>query len=278
VRSRRSAVEPFSLFAFQDVMMGTIGILLIVMLLLSLELNQSIQAMSALGGEGDDRTPAVTSADLEREVQRLEAALAELQERTQDQAARRAIDPRGDLARLTARLQMNYSVIAEINADLLEMASAAESIVAREHESDSATARIALLSQRVSQLRAALEAETSSQRLVYIVGDGVRQRPMLVELSGRRFRIGGTDDADLVFELDDPDPQRRIEQLVEWARADSPTEVYWVLLIKPSAIPYADEIERRLRGERFQVGIELLPEGFSALPDIAEPSSEGPSP
>ncbi len=272
-RSRRGANPTVSLFAFQDVMMTTMGILLLVTLLLAVNLTRVVSRETS--PPPAETEPPPSSATLEklrarasRLEKRYEAALADLSKVTglgkdQEERARRL---REELARTAARVR-------KLEAKIARLAGSQEPSGEREKAVAKKRARLSRLRRRVERLKRKVKERQKNPRLTYIQQEGQSKEPLLVVLTGRRIGVGPPEGRGPALWFTHGEAETRMSRFLDWARGRDAAEEYFVIVLKPSGLSAYRELKKRLRGAGFDVGTDYVPEETRVL---VRPGGGGP--
>lgn len=241
--------SPANFFSFQDLMMATIGVIMVVALILVLHVVSAPVRTEAML---DDAPVDTTSLRRERDdLRRLEAALMAMPDPLSAQAARRA-EHRG----IEAELDVSRLRIESLHGRLRALAEASN-------------ARPAVLDTvELMRLRDELDRELGElrrrSRIVYIVDKAERQ-PTIIEISGGRVILSSTDPAEPPIALDVADPAARARLVIEAIRSDPQwRDRYPLIVLKPSglatwkAIETAIAADPELRG--LGAGLDLIAE------------------
>jgi hypothetical protein len=224
-RGRRDS--PVSFFSFQDVMVCTIGLTLLITLLLILQVGTSAAAAAAgaapiaIAAEPDDETAA--------EAESLRRRLAELE-------ARFAKDPNEELARIRSRLR---ALDGDLRRLRLEIESAdetlAESLRVGSLDADEAVAE-ALVAKR-DRMKDDLAAIEARRRIVYLVAPDEAHPPTVAELSAARSVVSFDQEREAPIALAAADPKAQAQRLLEvfTSRRDWRDRTL-LLVLKPSGL------------------------------------------
>jgi len=248
---RRSSESPVSFFSFQDLMTGTIGVMILIALILVLWLTEVVESVEAYVA----REPTQESdelATLRSEVMTLELSFA-----------------RQTMAQLRLRLRTLYEEIEARKEEIAEKTAELRTMVEGEYSDESATTESRHLQQQLEQLEATLEERRRSDRLVYIASQSFALQPLLIEMSSGAIRVSGTSDAETVIEFTDEELALRLERALAWLEGFSDEEFYCLLLLKPSGLPLYEQLRAALVEKGFQIGVDLMPERFRAALDAA---------
>ncbi|HMN94977.1 MAG TPA: hypothetical protein PKC43_00430 [Phycisphaerales bacterium] len=243
--------SPATFFSFQDLMMATIGVIMVVTLILVLHVVASPLRVTSVPS---DRPERVDLRELERrrdELRALEAMLTALPEPEATVAARRAerraIEGDLDLARLR---------IEALHAQLRTLAEAAGG-------------RPAVLDVvELMRLRDELEGELGDlrrrSRIVYIV-DKAERPPRIIEVSGGRIVISSTSPEEPPMAIDAREPELRARLVIEAIRSDRRwRERYPLIVLKPSGLATWRAIEAAIAADpalsAHGTGLDLIAE------------------
>ena len=251
-RGRRDS--PVSFFSFQDVMVCTIGLTLLITLLLILQVGTSA-ATAAAGAapiaiaEPDDETAA--------EAESLRRRLAELE-------ARFAQDPNEELARIRSRLR---GLDRDLRRLRLEIETAdetlAEDLRVGSLDADEAVAE-ALVAKR-DRMKEDLAAIEARRRIVYLVAPDEPHPPTVAELSAARSVISFDQEREAPIALAASDPQQQAQRILEvfTSRRDWRDRTL-LLVLKPSGLAtYRAILEAIASDPRFAevvLGLDLVGE------------------
>jgi len=252
-RTRRDQSSPVSFFSFQDVMMCTIGVTIVITLVLLLQIG-AVAARTASGAEGWSQAAGGDEA-LEAEARRLRQAL--------ERAAARQRDGGRDRAELRQRVLAQNERAQRLQARRQELTQRLRATLAQA-AADPATLEAADLLQRRDELEEELRAESLRRRVTYLVAPDDR-KPVIVEVQGDRLVAGTTleQDAPLALPLADLDAAAALLQA--WMRGlPDPDRRSVLFVVKPSGVAAWRALRERLSampGMRdVPVGLDLIPE------------------
>lgn len=255
---RRGHGAPVSFFSFQDVMVCTIGLTLLLTLVMILQVGASVAdaAVRTATPVAEDAAPEEI-ADLEAEASRLEARLAELE-------ARAAKDPIAELARTRRRLIALDEELAIARREI-ETADAALLETLRARELDAGDAIAAALARRRDRLAEDLDEMRRRRRIVYLVSEESPHPPTVAEIAGGRIVVSFDQENEASVALSGDDPDAAAAQLLELftSRPDWRERTLLVVL-KPSGLATWSALLRLLREDERRrdvaVGVDLLAE------------------
>ena len=253
---RRGHGAPVSFFSFQDVMVCTIGLTLLLTLVMILQVGASVAdaAVRTATPVAEDAAPEEI-ADLESEASRLEARLAELE-------ARAAKDPIAELARTRRRLIALDEELAIARREI-ETADATLLETLRARELDAGDAIAAALARRRDRLAEDLDEMRRRRRIVYLVSEESPHPPTVAEIAGGRIVVSFDQDneASVALSGDDPAAAQLLELFT--SRPDWRERTLLVVL-KPSGLATWSALLRLLREDERRrdvaVGVDLLAE------------------
>jgi len=249
---RRGRSEaPVSFFSFQDVMMCTIGLTIVITMVLVLQLGAAaakVSSTASAAAASPDRTP-------------LEQEAAELRRRLEAAAARAG----GDTDR--ERAELRQQVLRE-NRRAEELERRAREAVQRlrlasaQAAADPAAVEAADLLQRREELEERLRAESLRRRVTYLVAPEDR-KPVIVEVSGDRLVAGTTLEQDAPRSIPLSDVDAAAAMLAEWVRGlPDPDRRSVLFVVKPSGVA-------AWRALPFEPGMAHVPAGLDLIPEDA---------
>ena len=259
VRSR-SRGQASSLFAFQDIMASVIGVLFFIVLLMAMNIT-SVAATNSIP------VAKVDQEDSSEPIEKLEKQIKVLREEISISSKSLQALGAGD-----------SQILIEIRKSEQQLKSQIDKLIKAEAEMDKATGKLSIAKTNskttAEQLKKARkrhetikkENKTKYQPNVSYIIDasltGNRLKPWLVVLSARKVRVltmGGHNDINFVNS-----PQIAASKaFLAWARSQNPRTHYFVLLIKPSiAIYNLYKIKNGLKSRSFEIGTDLIPEGW----------------
>lgn len=248
---RNPPSNPFSLFSFQDIITATTGILILLALVLAL----SVVAQNSHATPTPD--PNGLSAELERQLENLEAEVAQLQ--LQD--ARLPSDAQlagglsaGELRNMRESLQSSIAVLKTQIGNLSTDADSLETTVKTEQQEPrfvSNASELAELQRKVAETREEIERLKQENRVIY----NFRQTsspPWLVELGSQQILCAKAG------EKQQPKKFANAGELIRFAQGLDSSERYFVLFVKPDGIDLFNRIKSELEKAGADIGIELI--------------------
>ena len=270
-RGRRDS--PVSFFSFQDVMVCTIGLTLLITLLLILQVGTSA-AEAVASAEPIART--VDDADeLADRAARLRARLAELE-------ARASKDPNEELARLRSRMRALDGDLRRLRLELETAdASLAESLRVGSLDADEAVAE-AIVAKR-DRLKEDLAAIEARRRIVYLVAPDEAHPPTVAEISAARSIVSFDQEREAPIALAASDPREQARRILEvfTSRRDWRDRTLLVVL-KPSGLAtYRALLEAIVNDPRYGevvLGLDLVGEDRFTSDAFPSPRRDGDAP
>ncbi len=250
--------NPVSFFSFQDIMVCTIGVVILVTLLLILRIGAEAAAASAALRQEDgerERTSAIEAADAEA---------AELRRRLASLEAAAAADPNERLARQRATLRELDRELRQLREEA-EAAELALAEAVRGADLDATSAIAEELLRRRDQLAEEVAAIERRQRIVYLLARDEAFPPTVAELSAERVVVSFDQAAEASFALAASDPRETATRLLELFRSRPDWRQRTLLVVlKPSGLPlYAALRELVAADPRFEevsIGLDLIGE------------------
>lgn len=266
-RFQKSDGSAVSFFAFQDVITGTTGFLIIITIFLALNLDEVI----SVSHDADPRAAsALTLQDTLAQIVKLKqrASMALLAPHETAETLTRMIDElKQAVERLTPstlpasdknnaeeslldreiriekqKLLTILESLKKLLPDTTEKAAAAESeLAARESEVKKVQSLLQQTFDRQNVLRLIPEKSTTNKD------------PVLVVVSKEGFRLQ-------LFDGSKAQTAASLTDLMQTLSAFSAAQHYIVLYFKPSGSLQFDEVTRRARGAGYEIGYDLIPE------------------
>ncbi len=269
--SKKDNTPAISFFSFQDIITSVTGIMfLVVMILVLMVLRSPTNAIR-------QREVNVSKEirELEKPLQELRRALAALSGRTQ--AERKRLEELEKL-KLESLPGLKSSLIAKLNAADTEIRLLQEETkrlrpLLKQEEDTAKTLRTRLaegrnastvLESEVRELDRRIAEEQQlrkkMEKVLQFVWDRQNTRnPVLLVCGGTEISVhmlrGGKEQ--IVFD--------ETAKCLEWCKSQDRDEVYFILLIKPSAFRYAEVFSQALLGAGFQRGREVLPDDKTVI-------------
>jgi hypothetical protein len=258
---RRDRGAPISFFSFQDVMVGTIGVVLIITLVLLLNIGQ----------RGLNAITAVQPVDGTTTRDDLSDKLARLTERI-------GVD---ELQTALAQTQVQLDALQWANVQREErwrqVRDERDAHFRAAHQSEDAH-MADLLAVKQDHLRSEIESQRRRRQISYLIDDE-ESETIVAELMSDRLIISSVHAIEAPMAIDANDPAALAQVLMDKWLADSATRTTHILLsLKPSGLALWTEINRlraedpRLEG--LAIGLDLIGEDATTtrLYDAAEPN------
>jgi predicted metal-dependent hydrolase len=269
-RSRQSA-PTITLFSFQDIIMSTSGIMIMIVLILCLELieSQEISASPAI-------TPAVSLEDtisqLQREINELERKNAEINSLIQSAAQMTASE-------LDEQIENLQTVNRLLNLDLEGLQAKWREI--EDHQSDRKMRRdeLAELQQQiiagqrdVDRMTQELEIEARENRPIFSLPRGENRDGWIVDISASLIQVApiGRAERPVVFTSDGKSrffarsPQ---QAFLEWSKQKG-TDTYFFLFVRPDGVDAFQEVTEVFNKRDVSYGFDLADSGQVLLHPI----------
>lgn len=256
--SRRDrSQQPFSLFAFQDIITSVTGIIVMITLILTLELLQ--------------REPDAPAAQTKRLIEQLRPALAAAEKEVAALAAQLAggQSTLAEAAKLSpSRLEKDryetVQAVAQLERETAALESQAERLD-RQRETQAAEwnaragdrATLEQLQAELAELKAEREQLERQNRVVYNPTDA-GQTAWLVEVAGDRLTAAQAGASAPPLAFDATVSLLRQRAFFNWAEARAAEGGYFVLLVRPQGIKAFDALREGLRDRRLDFGFDLI--------------------
>jgi hypothetical protein len=254
-RTRRGSDSPVTFFSFQDVMMCTIGVTIVITMLLILQLGSTVARVEVAMQQADPAVRASLDAQARALRERLEVAAGRSGEAGGGSAA-------SELRQRTIAENERAQRLAKRHDELLRRAQTEAARAA----ADPAAVEAADLLQRRDELEDKLRVESLRRRVTYLVADEDRL-PVIVEVSGDRLVAGTTLERDAPLAIPMGDPEAVAATLASWMRGlPEPGRRSVLFVVKPSGVA-----AWRALGERIasQPGMDGVPTGLDLITEDA---------
>lgn len=271
-RGRDEVVVSF--FSFQDVMVCTIGLTILMTLLLVLQVGATASARTAAVEATEPADDAGLAA--------VEAELAALRGRLVDAERRAAVDPNAALAPMRRRLLDADAELRRLRGAILD-AEARLAAALRGAELDADAAVADELRRRRERLVEELAAAERRRRIVYLLDRAEPFPPTVAEVSGSRIVLSFDQEAEAAQKLDVADPDAAAAALLDlFASREDWRKRTLLVVLKPSGLAVHRALLRLLaedpRGGEVVLGLDLMPEDQWTSDAFPAPrSAEAPS-
>jgi hypothetical protein len=239
-------------FSFQDVMMCTIGVTIVITMLLVLQLGAAAAKVEALS----PTTDASGRDALEREARALRARL--------ESAAAAGEDGRdvATLRQLTLAENERAERLAKRHKALVQRVRTE----AAQAAADPAAVEAADLLQRRDELEDRLRTESLRRRVTYLVAEEDRL-PVIVEVSGDRLVAGTTLERDAPLSIPLTDAEAVAATLASWmAGLPNPDRRSVLFVVKPSGVAAWRALRESIAA---QPALQDVPSGLDLIPEAA---------
>ncbi len=226
-RSRRGDESPMSFFSFQDVMMCTIGVTIVITMVLILQIGADAAVVEA--------TQSQVKSDLTKSRAELASEAAGLKDRLNLAAQKKS--PNQAIVRGTLRQELRSELDKRQRAtqEKKEIEMQVREMVALSSTDPSAIEAVELIRQR-DELEERLATTQLRRRVTYLLAEDDR-KPVIIEVSGSQL-VAGTDveqDSPLAIPLNDPDTAAAL--LKQWIQSlPEPTKRTLLFVVKPSGV------------------------------------------
>jgi len=249
-RGRRGSDNPVSFFSFQDVMMCTIGVTIVITMILVLQLGAA--AMKA---------ESVQSSALPEQKQQLETEATALRVRLESAAARAPQDVGKQTSTLRQQVLHENQRAEQAGERYREVMEKLRTTSARKAV-DAASAEAADLLARRDELEDRLRTDSLRRRVTYLLAKEDRV-PVIVEVSGSRIVAGTTFEKDAQLSIAFTDATTSAAVLANWIRGLPDADRRSVLfVVKPSGVAAWRALRQQLS---LQPGMHDIPTGLDLI-------------
>jgi hypothetical protein len=244
-------------FAFQDVMMCTIGITLITTIILILQIGRSAAAMQA-----SDSAHVVV--EQREELARLLAAIDVLAAQISQAELALESDAEMKLARDALSVRSMGDDLSRLRNDIVSSREALERMAREARADQQALLALELMKQR-DELHEQLKELNNRRRIVYLVAPGESFVPLVTEVSSSRLVVSTDQSREAPLSLPSSDPEMAAQALLGvFMSLPDREQRYLLLVLKPSGIPTYLRLRELLQANQntrnVRIGLDLIPE------------------
>ena len=252
-RSRHGDESPMSFFSFQDVMMCTIGVTIVITMVLILQIGADAAVVEA--------TESQANADLTKTRGELASEAAGLKQRL-DRAAQ-AKSPNQAVVRGTLRqaLRTELDKRERATSEKKKVEEQVREVLAQLSADPSAIEAAELIRKR-DELEERLATTQLRRRVTYLLAEDDRQ-PVIIEVSGAQLVAGTNSEQDSPLAIPLNDPTTAAALLKQWIQSlPNPTKRTLLFVVKPSGVAIWRDISQTF-AEDTQIG--ALPRGLDLI-------------
>ena len=252
-RSRHGDESPMSFFSFQDVMMCTIGVTIVITMVLILQIGADAAVVEA--------TESQANADLTKSRGELASEAAGLKQRL-DRAAQ-AKSPNQALVRgaLRQELRSELDKRDQATAQKKKVEQDVREVLAQLSADPSAIEASELIRKR-DELEERLATTQLRRRVTYLLAEDDRL-PVIIEVSGAQLVAGTNSEQDSPLAIPLNDPATAAVLLKQWIQSlPNPTKRTLLFVVKPSGVALWRDISQAF-AEDAQIG--ALPRGLDLI-------------
>lgn len=266
-RFNKSGGSAVSFFAFQDVITGTTGFLIIITIFLTLNLDEVIGVSS---DADPDAALAITLKDTLAEIVKLKqrATMAVLSPNETEETVTRMIEElKRSIDRLDPSAHPDPAKVAagesplerEIRIERQKLLAALDALKKllpeTTKEAASAESKLAALESEVKKIQSQLQQSYDQQNVLRLIPEKstTNKDPVLVVVDKDGFRIQ-------LFDGSKSKTAASMKELLQTLTTFPSAQYYIVLYFKPSGALHFDDITRRTREAGYEIGYDLIPE------------------
>ena len=265
---------PVSLFSFQDIITTLTGIMLLfllVMALIMIQVNSELQKNSPVyeqlqqaRKENNALKADITQTEQEisslrkrkRELQKRDNAQLKLEKFTLEQQVKQQ---KHDLEVLKKKIAEQQKKKENLNRRQQELARQHSELEQKKKDLDTIKKRIDVQKDQGKELHRKIKAKRNS--ITITTGSDTNKQPLVIECSGDFIRVIPKDKTRIrKFERRTPVSSDMVKESMRYIRTFPASMNYYILLIKPSAVPYSNFILKKLRGTfpKMEYGMEPI--------------------
>jgi len=252
-RSRRGDESPMSFFSFQDVMMCTIGVTIVITMVLILQIGADAAVVEA--------TESQAKADLPKSRAELASEAAGLKDRLNAAAQKKS--PNQAIVRGTLRQELRSELDKRQRAtdEKKKVEMQVREMVALSSADPSAIEAAELIRKR-DELEERLASTQLRRRITYLLAEDDR-KPVIIEVSGAQLVAGTNAEQDSPLAIPLNDPATASALLKQWIQSlPDPTKRTLLFVVKPSGVAMWRDISQTFADDN---ELSSLPRGLDLI-------------
>ena len=252
-RSRRGDESPMSFFSFQDVMMCTIGVTIVITMILILQIGADAAVVEA--------TESQAKADLPKSRAELANEAAGLKDRLNAAAQKKS--PNQAIVRGTLRQELRSELDKRQRATdaKKKVEMQVREMVALSSADPSAIEAAELIRKR-DELEERLASTQLRRRITYLLAEDDR-KPVIIEVSGAQLVAGTNAEQDSPLAIPLNDPATASALLKQWIQSlPDPTKRALLFVVKPSGVAMWRDISQTFADDN---ELSSLPRGLDLI-------------
>ena len=259
---RRRFNNTVSFFAFQDIITAVMGILILIVLLLSVLVSQTVEAQSQMTSSESDTTAEISSDELDSlriEVASLENQLDQVVQMLNVLAQ---LDSEEQVREQISQNELRLETLNQaISAALAAMADLESEIEIEEGRKAALERNLGLTEKksRASALQDEIERITTSQRVTYNFRNLQNRTPWLVMLEADKVTLGRAGIAEKPTSISGATVNKLARGFSDWQSKQPGGTTHIVFLVKPGSIDLYRQVKDMVRTKGMTVGFEPFP-------------------
>ena len=252
-RSRRGDESPMSFFSFQDVMMCTIGVTIVITMILILQIGADAAVVEAAESQAN--------TDLSKSREELATEAAGLKDRLNLVAQKKS--PNQAIVRGTLRQELRSELDKRQRAtdEKKKVEMQVREMVALSSADPSAIEAAELIRKR-DELEERLATTQLRRRVTYLLAEDDR-KPVIIEVSGAQLVAGTNAEQDSPLAIPLNDPATAAALLKKWIQSlPDPTKRTLLFVVKPSGIAMWRDISQTFADDN---ELSSLPRGLDLI-------------
>ena len=252
-RSRRGDESPMSFFSFQDVMMCTIGVTIVITMILILQIGADAAVVEAAESQAN--------TDLSKSREELATEAAGLKDRLNLVAQKKS--PNQAIVRGTLRQELRSELDKRQRAtdEKKKVEMQVREMVALSSADPSAIEAAELIRKR-DELEERLATTQLRRRVTYLLAEDDR-KPVIIEVSGAQLVAGTNAEQDSPLAIPLNDPATAAALLKKWIQSlPDPTKRTLLFVVKPSGVAMWRDISQTFADDN---ELSSLPRGLDLI-------------
>ncbi len=254
---RKKNNNPFSLFAFQDIITSVSGIFIFLTLLLALELVNRVAKISQIT---ITERPRQSLEQLKSEITVLRSQIENVQKKIVGEIqAQEGILSLSETEITANTIQLNSDIdTVQKETDALEvrhhsLEDQCKNLPQKQEDLSRLQQEIKTLQEQNSDVREKLEQLEEGHLNIYTRSAKYKEKPWIIDISAKRIEIISLTKEERVVLANK-------EMFLEWTGQRNRQNDYFFLVFRPSASGFAIELQEQLKLAGFKLGLELMGE------------------
>lgn len=264
-RKRRRGTSPFSLFAFQDIITATTGIVVLLLLMMTLELlTRSSRAESAVDQELVKQAQQ-TLDNARARISDLRSQLSAVQQPLNVLASADAEELDRRERRLAREKELLEHSLAELTRTEKRVVAAHQQALAEQFDRKGDFQRLDDLRSEVESIKEKMDGLRRENRLIYNQSPGTSRTAWIIDVGGSRLLVAQAGETPTVHQTMSGSEAMILTEFRKFTDRLSPTSDYLVFLVRPSGIDLFFQLRDEVELNDVTFGFDLIGEEHTVI-------------